>query len=101
YRLDYRGHEAAPSTASQTAWALLGLMAAGEGHCPAAAGGIFYLRRTPSEEGLWGGERPTAARFSRVRFLPSQCYPKFFPLWALARYRNLKNGNESRLVFGM
>jgi squalene-hopene/tetraprenyl-beta-curcumene cyclase len=100
YRLDYRGHEAAPSTASQTAWALLGLMAAGEVHCPAVALGISYLRRTQSEDGFWAEERHTATGFPRVLYLRYHGYPKFFPLWALARYRNLKNANESR-VFGM
>ena len=40
YKLDYRGYERAPSTASQTAWALLGLMAAGEVDAPAVARGI-------------------------------------------------------------
>ena len=43
YELDYRGYERAPSTASQTAWALLGLMAAGEVDHPAVARGINYL----------------------------------------------------------
>ena len=43
YRLDYRGYEKAPSTASQTAWALLGFMAAGEIDHPAVARGIKYL----------------------------------------------------------
>jgi squalene-hopene/tetraprenyl-beta-curcumene cyclase len=89
-----------PSTASQTAWALLGLMAAGEVHCPAAARGISYLRRTQSEDGLWAEECHTATGFPRVLYLRYHGYPKFFPLWALARYRNLKNANEPR-VFGM
>ena len=43
YKLDYRGYERAPSTASQTAWALLGLMAAGEVDHPAVERGIDYL----------------------------------------------------------
>ena len=46
YKLDYKGHERAPSTASQTAWALLGLMAAGETDHPAVARGIQYLSAT-------------------------------------------------------
>src|SRR5690606_8009944 len=46
YRLDYSGYESAPSTASQTAWALLGLMAAGEVGHPAVARGIEFLTRT-------------------------------------------------------
>ena len=45
YKLDYRGHEPAPSTASQTAWALLGLMAAGEVDHPAVERGIAYLQQ--------------------------------------------------------
>ena len=42
YQLDYHGYERAPSTASQTAWALLGLMAAGEVDNPAVERGIGY-----------------------------------------------------------
>ena len=44
YKLDYKGYEPAPSTASQTAWALLGLMAAGQVDHPAVARGIAYLK---------------------------------------------------------
>jgi squalene-hopene/tetraprenyl-beta-curcumene cyclase len=75
-------------------------MAAGEVHSPAAARGISYLRRTQSEDGLWAEECHTATGFPRVLYLRYHGYPKFFPLWALARYRNLKNANEPR-VFGM
>jgi len=53
YRLDYKGFEGAPSTASQTAWALLGLMAAGEVGHPAVARGVEYLIATQTEKGLW------------------------------------------------
>ena len=54
YKLDYRGYEPAPSTASQTAWALLGLMAAGEVDHPAVARGIDYLARTQGARRLLG-----------------------------------------------
>ncbi len=54
YKLDYRGYEPAPSTASQTAWALLGLMAAGEVDHPAVARGIDYLARQPRRRRLLG-----------------------------------------------
>ena len=47
YKLDYKGYEPAPSTASQTAWALLGLMAAGQVDHPAVARGIAYLQAHP------------------------------------------------------
>ena len=60
FRLDYRGLERAPSTSSQTAWALLGLMAAGEVAHPAVARGVKYLMATQTEKGLWDEARYTA-----------------------------------------
>ena len=54
YRLDYKGFEGRPSTASQTAWALLGLMAAGEVGHPAVVRGVEYLKSTQTEKGLVG-----------------------------------------------
>ena len=54
YRLDYRGYERAPTTASQTAWALLGLMAAGEVGHPAVARGVEYLMATQTPKGPVG-----------------------------------------------
>jgi squalene-hopene/tetraprenyl-beta-curcumene cyclase len=101
YKLDYRGYEPAPSTASQTAWALLGLMAAGEVDNPAVARGIDYLMRTQAEDGLWEEERYTATGFPRVFYLRYHGYRKFFPLWALARYRNLTRSNSREVAFGM
>ncbi len=101
YRLDYRGHESAPSTASQTAWALLALMAAGEAHHPAVARGIGFLVRTQGEDGLWNEERFTGTGFPRVFYLRYHGYCKYFPLWALARYRNLMAGNAVAVRWGM
>jgi squalene-hopene/tetraprenyl-beta-curcumene cyclase len=101
YKLDYRGYESAPSTASQTAWALLGLMAAGEHGRAAVRGGIDYLLRTQGADGFWNEPRYTATGFPRVFYLRYHGYPKFFPLWALARYRNLKVQNAPAVTFGM
>jgi len=101
YKLDYRGHEAAPSTASQTAWALLGLMAAGDVEHPAVQRGIAYLRRTQDETGSWRQDAYTGGGFPRVFYLRYHGYPKFFPLWALARYRNLRRANSRRIAYGM
>jgi squalene-hopene/tetraprenyl-beta-curcumene cyclase len=101
YKLDYRGYESAPSTASQTAWALLGLMAAGEAGRPAVQSGIDYLLRHQGEDGFWDEPRYTATGFPRVFYLRYHGYPKFFPLWALARYRNLKTHNSPTVGFGM
>jgi squalene-hopene/tetraprenyl-beta-curcumene cyclase len=101
YRLDYSGYEPAPSTASQTAWALLGLMAAGEVDHPAVARGIAYLQRTQTADGLWPQEHYTGGGFPRVFYLRYHGYPRFFPLWAAARYRNLKAGNSRRVAYGL
>jgi squalene-hopene/tetraprenyl-beta-curcumene cyclase len=101
YKLDYRGYESAPSTASQTAWALLGLMAAGEVNRPAVQSGIDYLLRHQGEDGFWNEPRYTATGFPRVFYLRYHGYPKFFPLWALARCRNLRNQNSAAATFGM
>jgi squalene-hopene/tetraprenyl-beta-curcumene cyclase len=101
YKLDYRGHEPAPSTASQTAWALLALMAAGEADHPAVARGVAYLAETQNDAGLWDEERFTATGFPRVFYLRYHGYGKFFPLWAMARYRNLQRANSASVAFGM
>ena len=101
YRLDYRGLERAPSTASQTAWALLALMAAGEVANPVVARSIQYLIATQSEKGTWDEERYTATGFPRVFYLRYHGYAKFFPLWALARYRNLRSTNSKVVGVGM
>lgn len=101
YRLDYKGFEAAPTTASQTAWALLALMAAGEVEHPSVARGVEYLKSTQNEKGLWDEQRYTATGFPRVFYLRYHGYPKFFPLWALARYRNLRNTNSRVVGVGM
>ena len=101
YQLDYEGYEPAPSTASQTAWALLGLMAAGEVDHPAVAKGVGYFTETQGEDGFWDEPRFTATGFPRVFYLRYHGYAKFFPLWALARYRNLKAANANSVLVGM
>jgi squalene-hopene/tetraprenyl-beta-curcumene cyclase len=101
YKLDYRGHEPSASTSSQTAWALLGLMAAGEINNSVVERGVRYLSKTQTESGLWDEERFTATGFPRVFYLRYHGYRKFFPLWALARYRNLKRRNDPGVIFGM
>lgn len=101
YKLDYKGYENAPSIASQTAWALLGLMAAGEVDHPAVARGIQWLQDHQQADGLWPQEHYTGGGFPRVFYLRYHGYPKFFPLWAVARYRNLKVGNSRQVTNGL
>jgi squalene-hopene/tetraprenyl-beta-curcumene cyclase len=101
YALDYKGYETAPSTASQTAWALLGLMAAGQIDDPVVDRGIQYLLGAQRGDGTWHEERFTGTGFPRVFYLRYHGYSKFFPLWAMARFRNLKRTNHHAVVFGM
>jgi squalene-hopene/tetraprenyl-beta-curcumene cyclase len=101
YALDRRGHEPTPSTASQTAWALLGLMAVGETDSPEVERGVRWLAENQADDGLWGQELYTGGGFPRVFYLRYHGYPKYFPLWALARYRNLKAANTDRPQWGM
>ncbi|MSP27597.1 MAG: squalene--hopene cyclase [Methylococcales bacterium] len=76
------------STAFQTAWAVLGLMAAGEAHSPEVKAGIDFILRTHQANGVWNDKCFTAPGFPKVFYLKYHGYDKFFPLWALARYRN-------------
>jgi squalene-hopene/tetraprenyl-beta-curcumene cyclase len=101
YKLDYNGHEPAPSAASQTAWALLGLFAAGRIEHPAVTRGIDWLARRQDEHGEWPEEGYTGGGFPRVFYLRYHGYSKFFPLWAMARYRNLRLANSRRPQFGV
>ena len=101
YRLDYDRYRSAASTASQTAWALLGLMAAGAVDDPAVERGIRYLTETQGEDGFWTQDAYTGGGFPRVFYLRYHGYPKYFPLWALARYRNLKSSNTKRVAWGL
>lgn len=101
YDLDYKGHRPAPSTASQTAWALLGLMAAGQADSRSVERGVAWLAAHQDADGLWPQEHYTGGGFPRVFYLRYHGYPKFFPLWAMARYRNLKRGNSRQVALGM
>jgi squalene-hopene/tetraprenyl-beta-curcumene cyclase len=79
------------STAFQTAWAVLGLIAAGEVNSPEVKTGIDFILRTQQADGVWNDPCFTAPGFPRVFYLKYHGYDKFFPLWALARYRNELN----------
>ena len=81
--------ETTDSTPHQTAWALLGLMAAGQASSVAVRCGIEYLLRTQQADGLWTDPHFTAPGFPRVFYLKYHGYCAYFPLWALSAYRNL------------
>ena len=84
-----------PSTASQTAWALLGLLHAGVVAHPAVSRGIDYLLRTQSVDGGWEERAFTGTGFPRVFYLRYHLYRLYFPLWALSLYRTLRRTADS------
>jgi squalene-hopene/tetraprenyl-beta-curcumene cyclase len=88
------------STPSQTSWALLGMMAAGEVDHPAVARGVDHLVATQRDSGEWAELPYNAVGFPRVFYLRYHGYRWYFPLMALARYRNLRRGNTRRVAFG-
>ncbi|HET8995146.1 MAG TPA: squalene--hopene cyclase [Acetobacteraceae bacterium] len=103
---DEESYAAAPhgrykeSLPSQTAWAVLGLMAGGEAEHPAVARGIAYLSATQGADGEWTEQPYNAVGFPRVFYLRYHGYRLYFPLLALARYRNLKRGNTRQVAWG-
>lgn len=78
-------------TASQTAWALLGLISAGEGHSDEARRGIDYLIRTQLPDGTWHEPMWTGTGFPKVFYLKYHLYRIYFPLMALGRFAKRSN----------
>jgi squalene-hopene/tetraprenyl-beta-curcumene cyclase len=84
-----------PSTASQTGWALMGLLAAGGGDSSSAKRGIRYLVEKQEKDGSWLEEAYTGTGFPRAFYLRYDLYRIYFPLLALAQYRsNLEGMNN-------
>ncbi len=73
------------STASQTAWALMGLVAAGYADHAAVERGVNYLTGTQKEDGTWDEDYYTGTGFPRVFYLRYTMYRDYFPLMALGR----------------
>jgi squalene-hopene cyclase len=80
--------EFSTSTAFHTSLALLGLLASGESDCVEVKQGVDYLLKNQLTDGLWQDEYFNAPGFPKFFYLKYHGYDKFFPLWALARYRN-------------
>ena len=117
---DLRG--VGPSTPSQTAWALIALMAAGEVPNPAVHSGIRYLTGSQTADGCWDEPHFTGAGFpgylvgEKLEQLPKpgerghqgrnisagfminyHLYRNYWPLLALGRFRKLSDGAESAI----
>jgi squalene-hopene/tetraprenyl-beta-curcumene cyclase len=89
------------STPSQTAWAVLALMAAGRAEHNAVRRGIAWLSATQKPDGEWDELPYTAVGFPRVFYLKYHGYRLFFPLLALSRYRNVMRSNQRRVDWGI
>jgi len=68
---------------------------------PRIAQGIDYLLKTQGDDGFWKEPLFTATGFPRVFYLRYHGYARYFPLWALARYRNLKRAAAKHVQYGL
>jgi squalene-hopene/tetraprenyl-beta-curcumene cyclase len=78
-----------PSTASQTAWAVMALCTFDDPHRPSLARGVEYLVKTQNPDGSWTEHETTGTGFPRVYYLKYDMYRNSWPLLALANYRDL------------
>lgn len=85
-----------PSTASQTAWAVMGLCTFGDPHRPSLRRGVEYLIRTQSPDGSWAELETTGTGFPRVFYLKYDMYRNAWPLLALATYQKLLGQDSGR-----
>ncbi len=84
------------STPSQTAWALLALLTAGLSDSLSVARGINFLLRRQLEDGTWSEPFHAGTGFPRVFYLRYHGYSKYFPMWALAMYRNVRMHGQTK-----
>jgi squalene-hopene/tetraprenyl-beta-curcumene cyclase len=84
----------AASTASQTAWGLIGLLAAGDHGDASVERAVGYLLNHQQADGSWEEAEFTGTGFPKVFYLKYHLYRNYFPVYALARYRNLLEGKD-------
>ncbi|MGO8699265.1 MAG: squalene--hopene cyclase [Limisphaerales bacterium] len=95
-----------PSTASQTAWAVMALCAFDDPHRPSLQDGVEYLVRTQNSDGTWSEVEATGTGFPGVFYLKYDMYRNSWPLLALATYRNMlplvrRDGSRARQPLGI
>ncbi|GAN54721.1 squalene--hopene cyclase [Tanticharoenia sakaeratensis] len=88
------------SLPSQTAWAVLGLMAVGQRDSEAVKRGIAFLLSRQKDDGEWDEQPYNAVGFPKVFYLKYHGYRQFFPLMALSRFRNLQTSNSGAVEYG-
>jgi squalene-hopene/tetraprenyl-beta-curcumene cyclase len=86
-----------PSTPSQTAWAVMGLLAASDTRSDSVARGIAYLLRTQKKDGSWDEPQFTGTGFPRVFYLLYHMYRQYFPLIALTTYGKVMAGQKAEV----
>jgi squalene-hopene/tetraprenyl-beta-curcumene cyclase len=89
-----------PSTASQTAWAVMGLCAFDDPENPVLKRGIEYLCRTQNDDGSWTEHETTGTGFPKVFYLKYDMYRNAWPLLALATYRKILNQAKTHSANG-
>jgi squalene-hopene/tetraprenyl-beta-curcumene cyclase len=82
------------STASQTAWAVMGLLAANDTRSDSVARGIAYILRTQKKDGSWSEDAYTGTGFPRVFYLMYHMYRQYFPLIALTNYAKVMKSSS-------
>ena len=84
------------SAASQTAWAIMALLQAGASDSLSVVRGVNWLIRHQRDDGVWDEPVHTGTGFPRVFYLRYHGYFKYFPVWALGMYRNIKMTGEAK-----
>ena len=87
-----------PSTPSQTAWAVMGLLAANDTRSDCVAQGIAYLLKTQKSDGSWDEQHYTGTGFPRVFYLAYHLYRQYFPLIALTTYAKAMAGDITERI---
>jgi squalene-hopene/tetraprenyl-beta-curcumene cyclase len=90
-------YTAGPSTPSQTAWAILGLIAGGDPSSLSVQHGIEYLLATQHDDGSWDERPATGTGFPKVFYLNYHLYKDYFPLLALATFAKTRAGSNGSL----
>jgi squalene-hopene/tetraprenyl-beta-curcumene cyclase len=90
--------EPAESTPSQTAWAVLGLIAAGDTDSEAVRRGILWLRGHQRVDGTWDEKGTTGTGFPNVFYISYHLYRDYFPLLALTTYAQAQTAEEAKVI---